>query len=170
MIKRGAKGAKNATGSAGAAGAAGAVAVVAKSCPDGKEINPITGRCVNICKVGTIRNTTTGKCDKIPNGNNAKKGRPKKKTPPRNNTPPKKSSSPIAFSSPLPSPHSQRSKHSQHKSSSASAASAASSPSSKSFELYYPDLDDPDFTIKIAKNKEFLIHKIPEFPIINNFN
>ena len=168
MIKRGAKGAKNATGSAGAAGAAGAVAVVAKSCPDGKEINPITGRCVNICKVGTIRNTTTGKCDKIPNGNNAKKGRPKKKTPPRNNTPPKKSSSPIAFSSPLPSPHSQRSKHSQHKSSSASAASAASSPSSKSFELYYPDLDDPDFTIKIAKNKEFLIHKIPEFPIINN--
>ena len=156
MIKRGAKGAKNATGSAGA------VAVVAKICQDGKEINPITGRCVNKCKAGTIRNTTTGKCDKIPNGNNAKKGRPKKKTPPRNNTPPKKSSSPIAFSSPLPSPHSQRSQHSLH------ISSSASSPSSKSFELYYPDLDDPNFTIKIAKNKEFLIHKIPEFPVINN--
>jgi hypothetical protein len=40
-----------------------------KDCPEGKVVNPITGRCVNICKVGTIRNKATGKCDKIPNGN-----------------------------------------------------------------------------------------------------
>ena len=157
MIKIGAKGVKR---TATSAAAVAAVAAATKSCPDGKEINPITGRCVNICKVGTIRNATTGKCDKIPNVNNVRKGRPKKKTPPRNNTQPKKSLSPIVFSS--PSPHSQRSQHSQHKSSS------VSSPSSKSFELYYPDLDDPEFTIKIANNKEFLIHKIPEFPVINN--
>jgi hypothetical protein len=170
MIKRGAKGAKRSATSAAAVAAA---AAATKSCPDGKEVNPITGRCVNICKVGTIRNKATGKCDKIPNGNNARKGRPKKKTPPKNNTPPKKSLSPIGFSSPLLSPHSQHSQHSQHsphlsRSASNASATSVSSPLSKSFELYYPDLDDPEFTIKIANNKEFLIHKIPEFPVINN--
>jgi hypothetical protein len=29
-------------------------------------------------------------------------------------------------------------------------------------------LDDPDFTSKISYNKEFLIHKIPDYPIIEN--
>jgi hypothetical protein len=34
-------------------------------CPAGKEINPLTGRCVNICKDDEVRNPETGKCDKI---------------------------------------------------------------------------------------------------------
>ena len=44
----------------------------------------------------------------------------------------------------------------------------SASSSDKEFELYYPDLEDPDFTSKISNNKEFLIHKIPDYPIINN--
>lgn len=35
-----------------------------KECPDGKEINPITKRCVNKCKDGEIRDKDTGKCKK----------------------------------------------------------------------------------------------------------
>jgi hypothetical protein len=44
----------------------------------------------------------------------------------------------------------------------------SASSSDKEFELYYPDLEDPDFTSKISNNKEFLIHKIPDYPMINN--
>jgi hypothetical protein len=33
-----------------------------KECPDGKEINPVTKRCVNVCKDGQVRNQETGKC------------------------------------------------------------------------------------------------------------
>ena len=154
MIKGGVK---SATGSAKKA----VNAAITKICPDGKEINPVTGRCVNKCKEGTIRNATTGKCDKIPNVNNVKKGRPKKKMLVIKKTSPKKSSSPLKPSSSPPS--SISSIHQSHID-----KSTTHSSSSKSFELYYPDLDDPDFTIKIAKNKEFLIHKIPEFPVINN--
>ena len=133
-----------------------------KICPDGTELNPITNRCNKICKAGTIRNQLTGKCDKIPN-NNVKRGRKKKdvdpkqpKTPNQSPKPTKSSSSEISMSpspdrSPTPSP--SRNSHSS---------------SSKDFELYYPHLDDPDFTIKISNNKEFLIHKIPDYPVINN--
>lgn len=31
-------------------------------CPDGKEVNPLTGRCVQKCKANQIRNTSTGRC------------------------------------------------------------------------------------------------------------
>jgi len=34
--------------------------------------------------------------------------------------------------------------------------------------LYYPNLDDPEFASKISNNKEFLIHKIPDYPIIKS--
>jgi hypothetical protein len=34
-------------------------------CPNGKEINPLTGRCVNKCKDDEERNLETGKCKKI---------------------------------------------------------------------------------------------------------
>ena len=36
-----------------------------KDCPEGKEINPITGRCVKKCKDGEKRDLKTGKCMKI---------------------------------------------------------------------------------------------------------
>ena len=36
----------------------------AKECPEGKEINPVTGRCVNKCKENEIRDVDTGKCIK----------------------------------------------------------------------------------------------------------
>jgi hypothetical protein len=36
-----------------------------KECPEGKEINPLTKRCVKICDKDKIRNPTTGKCEKI---------------------------------------------------------------------------------------------------------
>ena len=153
-------------------------------CPKGKELNPLTGRYVNICKEGTVRNPATGKCDKIIMG---KRGRPKKQTPneqpARSNpqkkpkTPPKKSPDikPYKFSSPSSSSsssskrshsshYSHRSPHSQRSHSSHSSQSS----SKNEFELYYPDLDDPDFTSKISNNKEFLIHKIPDYPEINN--
>ena len=156
-------------------------------CPKGKELNPLTGRYVNICKEGTVRNPATGKCDKIIMG---KRGRPKKQTPneqparsnpqKKPNTPPKKSPDikPYKFSSPSSSSssssssskrshssqYSQRSPHSQRSHSSQSSQSS----SKNEFELYYPDLDDPDFTSKISNNKEFLIHKIPDYPEINN--
>jgi len=35
-----------------------------------------------------------------------------------------------------------------------------------SFELHYPDLDDVEFSSKIANIKDFNIHKVPEYPII----
>jgi len=125
------------------------------SCPDNKERNPITGRCVLKCKEGSVRSKITGKCE-----NNGKKGRPAKKIPPvvpvpvipHVPRPPKKISSSKSSSSSLVSARS----------------STKSSPKSRGFELYYPDLDDPDFTSKISYNKEFLIHKIPDYPIIEN--
>lgn len=36
-----------------------------KICPEGKEVNPVTGNCVNKCKEGELRDTETGKCKKI---------------------------------------------------------------------------------------------------------
>jgi len=124
------------------------------SCPDNKERNPITGRCVLKCKEGSVRSKITGKCE-----NNGKKGRPAKKIPPV----------PVPVIPHVPRPPK---KISSSKSSSSSLVSARSStkssPKSRGFELYYPDLDDPDFTSKISYNKEFLIHKIPDYPIIEN--
>lgn len=36
-----------------------------KECPEGKELNPVTKRCVKICDKDKIRNPDTGKCEKI---------------------------------------------------------------------------------------------------------
>jgi hypothetical protein len=155
-----------------------------KECKEGEELNPHTQRCVKICKDGTVRNKITWKCDKLIVG---KRGRPKKipgqkqtsskKSPQKPSSPPKqqkqqkklpikksyrsptppKSSSPSSSSS-SSSSSSRHSQHSQH---------SQQSPKSN-FELYYPDLDDPYFTSKISNNKEFSIHKIPDFPEIDN--
>jgi hypothetical protein len=162
-----------------------------KVCPEGKELNPVTKKtCLNLCKEGTIRNLLTAKCDKIPNENNPKRGRPRKNKiadvkPPSSPSrlsprPPSHPRTP-PLHSPYPSPrihHSPKSpfkKNSSDKSDksiksiySASSRTSVSSNSNKEFELYYPDIEDPNFTSKISNNKEFLIHKIPDFPIINN--
>lgn len=37
----------------------------AKICPEGKEINPLTGNCVKKCKEDEIRDLETGKCKKL---------------------------------------------------------------------------------------------------------
>ena len=128
-------------------------------CPVGKEKNPNTGRCVNNCKEGMVRvRDENFKCVKI---NKGKPGRPsnlhaKKVTSQKKSISPEKD---------------EISKESSRKSSSSSIQSIITDKSSshdKEFSLYYPDLDDPEFTSKISNNKEFLIHKIPKFPIINN--
>jgi hypothetical protein len=131
-----------------------------KICPEGKVLNPATGRYI------LIRNKPI---------NNAKRGRPKKTSANKNtslisikpalpiNSPIKKKSLSKSNSSPL-----YNSTTSSKKSPIPSSLSSASSYSKKDFELYYPDLDDPEFTSKISNNKEFSIHKIPDYPIIDN--
>lgn len=98
--------------------------VISRTCPEGKEINPLSGRCVNKCKDNEIRNIATGKC--------------KKKKAQDHITPVRES--PVRESPVRESP----------------------------IDLYYPDLEDPNFTNKIANNMEFSIHKIPDFPIIKS--
>lgn len=157
-----------------------------KECKEGEEINPLTGRCVKKCKEGSVRNPSTGKCEKLIMG---KRGRPKKipdpslpsskkeqhKKPSPPPPPPKKSKSPEikSYRSPTPPKISSSSLSSASSSSSSSSSSSHHSYNSQqspksNFELYYPDLDDPDFTSKISNNKEFSIHKIPDFPEIDN--
>ena len=136
----------------------------AKICPEGTELNTITNRCNKLCKAGTIRNQLTGKCDKIPN-NNVKRGRKKKEDVPKKLKTPINSPRPVRSSS---SSHDITMSSSPNKSPPHSPHSHTSS--SKDFELYYPDLDDPEFTMKISNNNEFLIHKIPDYPVIYNVN
>ena len=72
---------------------------------------------------------------------------------------------------PKASPSSPPKSPSSPKASPKSPSSPKASPkasSNKDFELYYPDLDDPDFASKISNNKEFLIHKTPDYPIIRS--
>lgn len=139
-----------------------------KPCREDQERNPISLRCVLKCKEGTVRNKETWKCEKEKE-NTTKKGRPKKNvvilTPQPNPIPnpipkPKKKSSISPDISPDVSPNKSPSP--------SPSASLSASASAKEFELYYPDLDDPDFTSKISNNKEFLIHKIPDYPTITN--
>jgi hypothetical protein len=132
-----------------------------KVCPEGKELNPVTKKtCLNNCKEGTKRNLLTAKCDKI---NKGKPGRKPNKSLVKKLVPKKKSLSPvkdIISSSKSLSPVKDII--------SSSKSSSKSSSLDKEFSLYYPDLEDPEFTSKISNNKEFLIHRIPNFPIINN--
>ena len=132
----------------------------ADPCPKDKELNPHTGRCVNKCKEGMVRDDTDKKfkCVKI---NKGKPGRP-----------PNLGAKKVTLQKKSVSPEKEKiSEKSSEKSDSSSIQSVKtdkSSSSDKEFSLYYPDLDDPEFTSKISNNKEFLIHKIPNFPIINN--
>jgi len=131
-----------------------------ETCPEGQERNPRTKRCINKCKEGMTRDENF-KCIKI------KKGKPGR--PPKLHAK-KVTSQKKSISSPEKNIISEKSSRKSSSSSSSikSVNTDKSSSLDKEFSLYYPDLEDPEFTSKISNNKEFLIHKIPDFPIINN--
>jgi hypothetical protein len=135
-----------------------------KSCPEGKVLNPKTGRCIkkeNLekqtkttakyqeptgneitvikqCPEGKVLNPKTGRCIKKENLEKQTK-KAKARIPTKKVEIPKKSSS---------------------------SSKKNSKSSDYDIDLYYPDIDDIDFGNKIAKNKEFSIHKIKSFPTI----
>lgn len=117
---------------------------ISRTCPENREINPLTGRCVNKCKDNELRNVATGKCEKKKAQNRIT---PVRQSPVRE--------SPVRESPVRESPLRQ-------------SPVRESPPRESSIDLYYPDLEDPDFTKKIANNMEFSIHKIPDFPIIKS--
>ena len=157
-----------------------------KSCPEGKVLNPKTGRCIkkeNLekqtkkakpaepakpakpakpaeppakpaikeCPEGKVLNPKTGRC--------IKKENLKKQTKKTNTGAPSVPVAPAAPAAPA--------KKSSHSSSSSAASSKKiSKGSDNDIDLYYPDIDDSDFGKKIARNKEFSIHKIRSFPTI----
>jgi hypothetical protein len=133
-----------------------------RDCPEGKEINPVTGRCVKKCEKGKVRDQKTGKCvkdvkekkEECPEGKeiNPVTGRCVKKCE-KGKVRDQKTGKCVKD---VKKPSFSVSKMS----------SSASSPTS--FSLYYPDLKEDDFPNKIARNMNFAIHKIPNFPIIEN--
>ena len=134
-----------------------------KECPDGKEINPVTGRCVKKCEKGKVRDQKTGKCVTDIKAKNEKECPDGKEINPVTGRCVKKC---------------EKGKVRDQKTgkcvkdvkqpsiSISNVSSSASSPTS--FSLYYPDLNEDDFSNKIARNMNFAIHKIPKFPIIEN--
>jgi hypothetical protein len=165
-----------------------------KECPKGQEINPKTNRCVIICKKGQVRDPETGKCKAsgictegkvinpktgrcIKKENLDNKDKKKQIIPPTNIPNYSKASSASSKASSASSKASSASSKASSASSKASSASSkASSASSKKYnegsdiDLYYPDMDDNNFGKKIARNKEFSIHKIRSFPAIRNID
>ena len=141
-----------------------------KSCPEGKVINPKTGRCIKKetlekqnkktkpaepskpaikeCPEGKVLNPKTGRC--IKKENFKKQNKKADKSVPSVPIVPAKKSSHSSLSS----------------SSSSVSAKKISKGSDNDIDLYYPDIDDSDFGRKIARNKEFSIHKIRSFPTI----
>jgi superfamily II DNA or RNA helicase len=162
-------------------------------CPEDKEFNPITKRCIKKCKDGEIRNVKTRMCEKIKQPKPSKPIKLQKPTklikqplpprtpsppkdsplPPRTPSPPKDSPLPPRTPSPpkdsplpprTPSPPKDSSLPSKTNSSLSSKKNSKGS--DNDIDLYYPDIDDSDFEKKIARNKEFSIHKIRSFPTI----
>ena len=126
-----------------------------KSCPEGKVRNPKTGRCIkkeNLEK--QTKKTAPTKVAKpakeCPEGKviNPKTGRCIKKENLEKQT--KKTNISLSI---VPAKKSSSSKKN-------------SNGSDNDIDLYYPDIDDSDFEKKIARNKEFSIHKIRSFPTI----
>ena len=62
-----------------------------KKCPKGKELNPITKRCIKKCKDGEIRNVKTRMCEKIKQPKPPRTPSPLKDSPlpPRTPSPPR---------------------------------------------------------------------------------
>ena len=130
-----------------------------RECPEDKEINPVTGRCVKKCKDGEIRDQKTGKCikrkrEECPEGKeiNPVTGRCIKKCK-EGEVRDQKTGKCV--------------KKAIKKDIDIKDISESSS-SSSDIELYYPDVKDEDFPKKIANNYNFGIHKIPNFPLIES--
>jgi len=144
-----------------------------KSCPEGKVLNPKTGRCINkenlekqikkakqLAQLAQLaqpaepaepERTANANIKKCPEGKvlNPKTGRCIKKENMEKLAKKAKSVKPA-----------------KKKSSSSSSSKKNSKSSDNDIDLYYPDIDDSDFEKKIARNKEFSIHKIRKFPTI----
>jgi hypothetical protein len=185
-----------------------------KDCPSGKELNPKTGRCINKCKEGEVRNPETGKCIKI------KKVSPKispklspkispklspklspkvspkispkispklspklspkvspklspklsPKVSPKISPKisPKLSPKLSPKVSPKISPKLSPKVSPKVSPKISPDSSKSSSKVSQLNGLYYPDINDSKFAEKIASNNQFNIHKISNFPTINN--
>lgn len=54
-----------------------------KKCSEGQERSPVSGNCVKKCPAGTTRNSTTGRCNKV-RSKSPKRKSPTPKSPPRN--------------------------------------------------------------------------------------
>ena len=157
-----------------------------KNCKEGEEINPYQDKCAKKCIEGKIRVAPKGRCV-LPKGTkppsspkDAKKANPPKPQKPtrefsispapssRKSSSPKLHSSPPRKSPSPPRPPKSPSSPPRKSPSPPRPPKSPSSNSNKDFELYYPYLDDPEFASKISNNKEFLIHKIPDYPIIKS--
>jgi len=165
-------------------------------CPEGTEINPISGRCVKICEKGKVRDVKTGKCVKdtkieCPEGTeinpisgrcvkicekgkirDVKTGKCVKDT--KIECPEGTEINPISGrcvkickKGKIRDVKTGKCvKDTKIEKLEPMIISKSSSPTSVS--LYYPDLKDDDFPNKISRNMNFAIHKIPKFPIIEN--
>jgi hypothetical protein len=128
-----------------------------RECPEGKEINPVSGRCVKICKEDEYRDQKTGKCVK-----------------PKRECPEGKEINPVTGRCVKICKEDEYRDQKTGKCVKKAAEdiidldynSESSSP--VDIELYYPDIKDNDFPRKIARNNNFAIHKIPKFPLIES--
>tara|TARA_B100000795_G_scaffold270051_1_gene262237 strand:- start:16186 stop:19650 length:3465 start_codon:yes stop_codon:yes gene_type:complete len=134
-----------------------------KECIEGKEINPITGRCVLKCKDDEVRNIKTGKCQKkIKECLDGKEINPItgrcvkrcKDDEDRNNNTGK----------------CQKKIHVLPQKKIPVLPKNSSTSDDPDISLYYPDVTDENFPDKIASNMNFAIHKIPKFPIIDTID
>ena len=165
-------------------------------CPEGTEINPVSGRCVKICVKGKVRDVKTGKCVKdtkieCPEGTeinpvsgrcvkicvkgkvrDVKTGKCVKDT--KIECPEGTEINPVSgrcvkicVKGKVRDVKTGKCvKDTKIEKLEPMIISKSSSPTS--FSLYYPDLKDDDFPNKISRNMNFAIHKIPKFPIIEN--
>jgi hypothetical protein len=143
--------------------------VIERICPDDKEINPVSGRCVNKCKDNQVRNITTGKCEnklKLSRSRNIEFTRI---------CPDDKEINPVSGrcvnkckDNKVRNITTGKCENKKVQTPKSKSSSPASPSRDSSIDLYYPDLEDQQFTKKIANNMEFSIHKIPDFPIIKN--
>ena len=112
-----------------------------RECPEGKEINPVSGRCVKICKEDEYRDQKTGKCVK-----------------PKRECPEGKEINPVTGRCVKICKEDEYRDQKTGKCVKKAAGdiidldyySESSSP--VDIELYYPDIKDNDFPRKIARN------------------
>ena len=137
-----------------------------KSCPEGKVINPKTGRCINKKTLENQNKKTAPTAPTAPT-EPAKAAKPAK--------PAKECTEGKVINPKTGRCIKKENLEKQNKKTniSLSIVPAKKSSSNKNsngsdndIDLYYPDIDDSDFGKKIASNKEFSIHKIKSVPAI----